>query len=87
MKSLLCCDVIGFHSFYYARNFLDVCENHYNCKITTKKGGFISVDFLGRNIAIKINHIGINYNDVRQLFHSPYCLDFKNQLSPLMSNQ
>lgn len=60
LKSLLCCDVIGFHSFEYASNFFHSCEDILNLTVKSKRGGFIVIEYNGRNILIKVNHIGIN---------------------------
>lgn len=66
LKSLLSCDVIGFHTFEYASNFFHSCEDILNLTVKGKKGGFIVIQFNGRNILIKVNHIGINYDYVAQ---------------------
>jgi len=60
LKSLLCCDVVGFHSFEYASNFFHSCEDILNLTVKSKRGGFIVIEYSGRNILIKVNHIGIN---------------------------
>lgn len=43
LKSLLCCDVVGFHTYEYARNFYSSCEFMYKVEVTFKKGGFIVI--------------------------------------------
>lgn len=60
LKSLLCCDVIGFHSFEYASNFFHSCEDILNLTVKCKRGGYIVIEHNGRNILIKVNHIGID---------------------------
>ena len=60
MKSLLCCDVIGFHLFEYARNFFTACRKILELYTINKKGGFLGIEYNGRTILLNVNHIGIN---------------------------
>ena len=70
IKSLLCCDVIGFHIFENARNLIAVCEKLLKLEISIKKGGFIVIEYNGRNILVKINHIGIDQEDMATMLRS-----------------
>lgn len=65
LKSLLCCDLIGFHIFEYARNFYYACQRLIRVDLSHKKGGHLVIGCNGRNIVIKVNHIGVNQEDVR----------------------
>lgn len=84
MKSLLCCDVVGFHIFEYARNFMAVCQKLLKLEVHVKKGGFILVEYHGRNVSLKVNHVGINMEDVQIMIKSQDFLNFKYQLSQLI---
>jgi len=47
LKSLLSCDLIGFHLFEYARNFYTSCRRVLGINYDFKKG-FLSLDYFGR---------------------------------------
>jgi trehalose 6-phosphate synthase/phosphatase len=81
IKSLLCCDLIGFHIFEYARNFSAACRKIFKLDIKSKKGGFMGIEYNGRTILIKVNHIGINQEDIYQMLRSQKFFNFKYQLS------
>ena len=81
LKSLLCCDLIGFHIFEYARNFFTACSKILQLYTVTKKGGFMGIDYNGRTILLKVNHIGINQEDVILMLRSQEFYDFKFQLT------
>ncbi|KAH8481957.1 hypothetical protein H0E87_029422 [Populus deltoides] len=59
LRSLLNCDLIGFHTFDYARHFLSCCSRllgiDYQCK-----RGYIGLDYCGKTINIKILPVGIH---------------------------
>jgi len=65
LKSLLCCDLIGFHLFEYARNFCTSCRKLLLLDQSNKHGGFLGIEYNGRTIIITINHIGINQEDMK----------------------
>jgi len=77
VKSLLCCDVVAFHIFEYARNFLAVCQKVLKLEVSIKKGGFMLVQYHGRNILLKVNHIGIDIEEVENMIKSQDFLNFK----------
>jgi trehalose 6-phosphate synthase/phosphatase len=62
--------VIGFHIFENARNLIAVCEKLLKLEISIKKGGFIVIEYNGRNILVKINHIGIDQEDMATMLRS-----------------
>ena len=53
-KSILLCDVIRFHDFIYARNFLTIMKRFLGIFSEITKKGIITLSFLGRNIIIHI---------------------------------
>jgi trehalose 6-phosphate synthase/phosphatase len=81
LKSLLCCDLIGFHLFEYARNFFASCSKILQLNTVTKKGGFLGVEYNGRTVLLKVNHIGINQDDVYNMIRSQSFFNFKYLLS------
>lgn len=60
LLSLLQNDLIGFHLFEYARNFLNTCQRLFNLSLDYSNGGFMSVSFHGRIIGVRISHIGVD---------------------------
>jgi trehalose 6-phosphate synthase/phosphatase len=81
LKSLLCCDIIGFHLFEYARNFVASCRKILQLTSVTKKGGYMGVEYNGRTVLLKVNHIGINQEDVYKMIRSQSFFNFKYLLS------
>lgn len=59
LRSLLNADVIGFHTFDYARHFLSCCSRMLGLEHKTSRGSII-VEYYGRDVAIKIMPTGIN---------------------------
>ena len=64
LKSLLLCDLIGFHLFEYARNFYTACRRILGLNHEFKKGGFLGIECFGRNVMLRISHIGIQEEDI-----------------------
>ncbi len=64
LRSLLLCDLIGFHLFEYARNFYTTCRRILGLNHEFKKGGFLSIECFGRNVMLRISHIGIQEEDI-----------------------
>jgi trehalose-6-phosphate synthase len=60
IHSLLCCDIIGFHLFEYARNFLNTCHRLYGAHYQFGEGGAMAVIWQGRSIQVSVKHIGID---------------------------
>lgn len=65
LKSLLLCDLIGFHLFEYARNFYTACRRILGLNHDFKKGGFLAIECFGRHVMLRISHIGIQEDDIR----------------------
>ncbi|CAM8984133.1 unnamed protein product [Rhodiola kirilowii] len=59
LKGLLNCDLIGFHTFDYARHFLSCCSRMLGLDYESKRG-YIGLDYFGRTVYIKILPIGIH---------------------------
>lgn len=81
LRSMLCCDVIGFHLFEYARNLYYTCRRMFDCDTVNLKGGFMGLTYNGRNILIEVNHIGINQEDIPKIFDSKPFSMYKTKLS------
>lgn len=59
LRSLLNADVIGFHTFDYARHFLSCCSRMLGLEHKTSRGSII-VEYYGRDVGIKIMPTGVN---------------------------
>lgn len=53
-------DLIGFHLFEYARNFLNTCQRLFNLNLDYSNGGFLSVSYHGRIVGVRVSHIGVD---------------------------
>lgn len=60
LKSVLLCDIIGFHVFQFARNFLTLCKRSLGIFYEIKFRGFFTLNYLGRHIIIRIMHAGVD---------------------------
>lgn len=59
LRSLLNADLIGFHTFDYARHFLSCCSRMLGLEHETSRGS-ITIDYYGRAVALKIMPTGVN---------------------------
>lgn len=64
LKSVLLCDVIGFHVFNYARNFLTALNRIFGIFPEIKIKGYLTLNYLGRYIIVHIMHAGIDLDYV-----------------------
>lgn len=58
LRSLLNADVIGFHTFDYARHFLSCCSRMLGLEHKTSRGSII-IEYYGRDVGIKIMPTGV----------------------------
>ncbi|KAI3680818.1 hypothetical protein L6452_35594 [Arctium lappa] len=70
LKGLLNSDIIGFHTFDYSRHFLSCCSRMLGLEYELKRG-YISLDYHGRIIRIKIMHSGINVSQMESVLIRP----------------
>lgn len=62
---MLCADLIGFHFFEYARHFLVVNKRLLGLEHHFRIGGFLELDYGGRNVMLQIGHVHVQYDDLR----------------------
>ena len=67
IKSILLCDVIGFHVFQFARNFLTACKRIFGIFYEIKFKGITTLNYLGRYIIIRIMHAGIDIDYIKSV--------------------
>eukprot|EP01025_Chloroclados_australasicus_P000064 TRINITY_DN10033_c0_g2_i3.p2 TRINITY_DN10033_c0_g2~~TRINITY_DN10033_c0_g2_i3.p2 ORF type:complete len:720 (+),score=61.27 TRINITY_DN10033_c0_g2_i3:54-2213(+) len=61
LRSMLNADLVGFHTFDYARHFLSCCSRLLGLQHQTSRGS-ICLDVYGRTVGIKIMPTGVNPN-------------------------
>ncbi|CDW83346.1 trehalose-6-phosohate synthase [Stylonychia lemnae] len=59
LKSMLNCNLIGFHLFEYAKNFMLTCNKLLDLNYEFRRGGCLGIDYDGRNVMLRIGHVGI----------------------------
>jgi trehalose 6-phosphate synthase/phosphatase len=70
LRSLLNCDLIGFHTFDYARHFLSCCARMLGLEYRSKRG-YIGVEYFGRTVGIKIMPMGIHMGQLQSVLRLP----------------
>lgn len=59
LQSVLESDVVGFHTFDYARHFLHATRRMLGCRSHPLPGGLLAVTFKSREVVISMNHVSI----------------------------
>ncbi|KAJ6844137.1 putative alpha,alpha-trehalose-phosphate synthase [UDP-forming] 7 [Iris pallida] len=70
LKALLNCDLIGFHTFDYARHFLSCCSRMLGIEYQSKRG-YIGLDYFGRTVGIKIMPVGVHMGQIESVLSQP----------------
>ncbi|KAG9448184.1 hypothetical protein H6P81_014312 [Aristolochia fimbriata] len=66
LKALLNSDLIGFHTFDYARHFLSCCSRMLGLEYQSKRG-YIGLEYYGRTVGIKIMPVGIHMGQLESV--------------------
>lgn len=66
LKALLNSDLIGFHTFDYARHFLSCCSRMFGLEYQSKRG-YIGFEYFGRTVGIKIMPVGIHMGQIESV--------------------
>ncbi|XP_071725205.1 probable alpha,alpha-trehalose-phosphate synthase [UDP-forming] 11 [Rutidosis leptorrhynchoides] len=69
LRALLNCDLIGFHTFDYARHFLSCCSRMLGLDYKSKRG-YIGLEYYGRTVSIKILPVGIHMGQIESVKNS-----------------
>lgn len=64
LRALLNSDLIGFHTFDYARHFLSCCSRMLGLSYESKRG-YIGLEYYGRTVSIKILPVGIHMGQLQ----------------------
>ncbi|KAJ0692762.1 putative alpha,alpha-trehalose-phosphate synthase (UDP-forming), Trehalose-phosphatase [Helianthus annuus] len=70
LRALLNSDLIGFHTFDYARHFLSCCSRMLGISYESKRG-YISLEYYGRTVSIKILPVGIHMKRLQTVLNLP----------------
>ncbi|KAK1379098.1 Trehalose phosphatase/synthase 5 [Heracleum sosnowskyi] len=70
LRALLNSDLIGFHTFDYARHFLSCCSRMLGLSYQSKRG-YIGLEHYGRTVSIKILPVGIHMGQLRSVLDLP----------------
>ncbi|KAJ0427885.1 putative alpha,alpha-trehalose-phosphate synthase (UDP-forming), Trehalose-phosphatase [Helianthus annuus] len=70
LRALLNSDLIGFHTFDYARHFLSCCSRMLGLSYQSKRG-YIGLEYYGRTVSIKILPVGIHLKQLRNVLDLP----------------
>lgn len=87
MKSVLLCDVIGFHIFRYARNFLMALNQEFGINYEVKLKGNLVFSYLGRDVLIHIRHAGIDLDYIASLTRTKGYLSALEKFSNITKNK
>ncbi|KAG9454394.1 hypothetical protein H6P81_007298 [Aristolochia fimbriata] len=66
LRALLNSDLIGFHTFDYARHFLSCCSRMLGLAYHSKRG-YIGLEYYGRTVSIKILPVGIHLGQLKSV--------------------
>ncbi|KAJ0970844.1 hypothetical protein J5N97_018803 [Dioscorea zingiberensis] len=70
LRALLNSDLIGFHTFDYARHFLSCCSRMLGIGYQSKRG-YIGLEYYGRTVSIKILPVGIHLGQLKSVMNLP----------------
>merc|ERR1719285_1607132 len=63
-------DVIGFHTYDYARHFISTAKRLLNLEFETLEGGSLGVQYNGRRVELQVNHVGVESVQIAELASS-----------------
>ncbi|XP_077252252.1 putative alpha,alpha-trehalose-phosphate synthase [UDP-forming] 7 [Tasmannia lanceolata] len=66
LKAVLNSDLIGFHTYDYARHFLSCCSRMLGLEYQSKRG-YIGLEYYGRTIGIKIMPVGVHMGQLENV--------------------
>ncbi|CAO2819634.1 unnamed protein product [Amaranthus hypochondriacus] len=70
LRALLNSDLVGFHTFDYARHFLSCCSRMLGLSYQSKRG-YIGLEYYGRTVSIKILPVGIHMGQLSSVMNLP----------------
>ncbi|MBA0736598.1 hypothetical protein Gogos_010134 [Gossypium gossypioides] len=79
LRALLNCDLIGFHTFDYARHFLSSCRRILGLHSESNRG-HIALEYYGRTVTIKILPAGIHMGQLESMMSEESTLRMAKEL-------
>jgi len=79
LRSMLNLDLVGFLMFEYTRNFLTCCKRMLSLEYQFQKGGFLGVEYEGRQVMLQVCTFGISPAKVQARLRAP---DFGHAVCP-----
>jgi trehalose 6-phosphate synthase/phosphatase len=73
MESLLCCDVVAFQVYEYARHFFTSCHRLLGLEAESRRGGMLGIIYKGRDVLIRVCHVGISIEHTISIISSKDC--------------
>ncbi|XP_006659457.1 probable alpha,alpha-trehalose-phosphate synthase [UDP-forming] 9 [Oryza brachyantha] len=70
LRALLNADLVGFHTFDYARHFLSSCSRVLGLSNRSSRG-YIGIEYYGRTVVVKILSVGIDMGQLRAVLPLP----------------
>jgi len=67
LRSMLCVDLIGFHTFDYTRHFLSSVKRVLDLDNETSSNGSMVIKYSGRAVVVRISHVGIDATEFEKL--------------------
>jgi len=70
IRGIISADVIGFHTYDYARHFISSSKRLLNLEFETLEGGSLGVQYNGRRVELQVNHVGVESVQIAELASS-----------------
>jgi len=71
IRGIISADIIGFHTYNYARHFISSAKRLLNLEFETLEGGSLGVLYNGRRVELQVNHVGVQSDKISELASSP----------------
>ena len=71
LRSMLNVDLVGFLMFEYTRNFLTCCKRMLSLEYQFQKGGFLGVEYEGRQVMLQVCTFGISPKKLQARLDAP----------------
>ena len=83
--------MVGFHLYEYARNFFKTCHRLLGLEYEFRMGGYLSVNFHGKNVMIRVSHVGVDQEFIEEIIKSKkyktILKAFQTQLAQVTKNR
>lgn len=87
LHSILACDLISFHSYDYASEFLKTCKQIIGLEHHFSKEGCLLIEYFGRHIMIRVGEIGTEIEKIEKTLTKNEFLHLKKTLETKYKGQ